>query len=95
MPPLIAPDGEAEGENDGEEKKPEALEDAPMQPAAAAREEAEDLSSSSTSMARIRLESDREQKRSLKSAEFFDRMAKPETDQQKPTACRAFSGAQA
>eukprot|EP00435_Cladocopium_sp_Y103_P040884 s349_g11.t1 len=73
-PPMITEES-ADPENGDQEtvEQPKPLEDVPERPIA---EPAEDLNSSSTSMARIQLESDREQKRSLKSHEFFDRMAK-------------------
>ena len=69
LPPAV--DDQVEEARD--ETKDDELE--PLVPQAAPPEaEPEDLSSSSTSMARIELESETGQKRSLKSAEFFDRV---------------------
>ena len=76
VPPAVD-DQMEEARDEANDDELEALQDAPqpLLPQAAPPEaEPEDLSSSSTSMARIELESETGQKRSLKSAEFFDRV---------------------
>ena len=82
-PPLEGfPDGGSEGEKSGQDQMEETVENEemdlkPLQTVAQHESQPEhplkdDLSSSSTSMARMRLESEREQRRSLKTASFFD-----------------------
>ena len=86
-PPAIDDQVEA-----GKEGQLEAIADEPQVPPEApesiALPEVEDLSSSSTSMARMQLESDREQKRSLKSYDFFDRQRKQRKSQSFPTTSK-------